>query len=210
MRWRESCNGLVKKPGQTTWQGLAGPKEWWERTFVASVFCLSGFVLSPLILSVFPLSVPLFWVAHSIPSSIFFSIASPFSFLSLLLDFLFTSSPPYLLCLSVSLSPFPSVSSESKPNCLGSGACWGPQESFDFRCSMVQSGHLLMSEKMVLNTLQNQIWVIFLYRFKPQINFDTDFFFQSVQSIRSFYSNEYKNMKDTYFSHNWLLREQEL
>ena len=35
-------------------------------------------------------------------------------------------------------------------------------------------------------------------------------FFQSVQSIRSFYSNEYKNMKDKYFSHNWLLREQEL
>ena len=24
-----------------------------------------------------------------------------------------------------------------------------------------------------------------------------------------FFSNEYKNMKDKYFSHNWLLREQE-
>ena len=65
-----------------------------------------------------------------------------------------------------------------------------------------------MSENMVLNTLQSH-FSYFFYRFKPQINFDNDFY--SVGTINLiFFSNEYKNMKDKYFSHNWLLREQEL
>ena len=67
--------------------------------------------------------------------------------------------------------------SESQPNCVGSGALSGPRECFDFRCLVVESIHLLMSENMVLNTLQNLILRCFFYRFKPQINFDTDFFF---------------------------------
>ena len=88
--------------------------------------------------------------------------------------------------------------SESQPNCVGSGALSGPRECFDFRCLVVESIHLLMSENMVLNTLQNHNLGVFLNRLKPQINFDTDFFFQSVQSILFVYTNDYKNMKDKY------------
>ena len=58
---------------------------------------------------------------------------------------------------------------ESQPNIVW-GPLTGPRECFDFRCSVVQSRHLLMSENMVLNTIQNHILVIF-YRFKTQITF---------------------------------------
>ena len=64
-----------------------------------------------------------------------------------------------------------------------------------------------MSENMVLNTIQNHILVIF-YRFKTQINLIP--IFLSVGTINSVFFNEYKYMKDKYFSYNWLLDEQEL
>ena len=58
--------------------------------------------------------------------------------------------------------------SESQPNCVGSGALSGPRECFDFRCLVVESIHLLMSENMVLNTLQNHNLVLFKIDLSPK------------------------------------------